>query len=524
MNFTVNATDCALAGDWVWLPLTCVIGENCTMPLYNNVYYALQDYLIPAPRFLWRNNYNNGSYPHGNDASLNILSTNGDAYFLLFTTLGNGSFIPENSSINYLNISPQVTYRSSQLDCVFNINTTVNSSINVNVTWYNNSVNIPYYDYLWSNITSNINIVTNVSNGSIPNYVVRRGENWSCSIDVITQNSFNNFNSTYITILNSLPSIPQLLTYGNIINVTNGKPTLYFNDTDIDNDTVNTFIYISKNSNFSICYQEFANESPCQNPTNGNYFITNDSSSGILYINYTKPVTSNNAIWQVKHGDADVINPLYNISIPLQCFNQNILQFKITNSWSCNSQGASHLYCYNESDWQEIGNTSAGYVLGDNSGACTITGTTRTGLEMIDGDWSTYDTFMLTSPPGYRRWANGYPANHPSFVYEEAIWWNYSIFVYNTTSNNITVNDTLDYNTLYYSVLDAFDGYNWSSNSSVYNFTLFTNFYINAVNNINGSRILNFNATIDDNMFFSTTNGTINTNISMLSNITHNTQ
>lgn len=67
-----------------------------------------------------------------------------------------------------------------------------------------------------------------------------------------------------------------------------------------------------------------------------------------IYMNYSKPsFNTTSALWQIKGGE-----PLFteNLSLPFNCFNTNILKFKIASS----SASQSTWSCYNGSDWQQL--------------------------------------------------------------------------------------------------------------------------------------------------------------------------
>lgn len=122
----------------------------------------------------------------------------------------------------------------------------------------------------------------------------------------------------------------------------------------------------------NICYQEFSNVStacggvstgvylctgnftpsnPCSNGYDGNWdtlystVITTTLLNATMYINYTKPENVNGAIWQLKDG-LERADFKTNFTVPTNCFNQSVLQFKVSSfirilpiyvagRWSC---------------------------------------------------------------------------------------------------------------------------------------------------------------------------------------------
>jgi len=158
-------------------------------------------------------------------------------------------------------------------------------------------------------------------------------------------------------------------------------------------------------------YQETANQTNCPSPQN---------SIGIIYVNYTKPVSAlASSLWLVKHGNLSE----YNISIPLDCWNaddSNKLIFKMetyalqaSNPWGTYSR----LYCWNISAaWHLVGQqNSSGYGGGSEVSDCT---------QAIDGNWNTNVTLVHTGDYNLRKWETLYTVAAPR-IYEEAMWWNF---------------------------------------------------------------------------------------------------
>ena len=76
-----------------------------------------------------------------------------------------------------------------------------------------------------------------------------------------------------------------------------------------------------------------------------------------FYVNYTKPENStSSSLWEIKYGHSPTHT---NYSIPLECWNQAILQFKVWSYYRTPADiGFSDVRnkgsCYNGSDWDEI--------------------------------------------------------------------------------------------------------------------------------------------------------------------------
>jgi hypothetical protein len=126
----------------------------------------------------------------------------------------------------------------------------------------------------------------------------------------------------------------------------------------------------------SLCYQENANASTVGDGNCGLNYSGNYSSSGTwtdienaydknwntyasstlgyayIYINYTKPINSNSAKWQIK--DTHVTE---NLTIPSDCFSQNIIQLRIYNEDP--SLEYNNYYCRNSTDWHKLDYTWA---------------------------------------------------------------------------------------------------------------------------------------------------------------------
>jgi hypothetical protein len=67
-----------------------------------------------------------------------------------------------------------------------------------------------------------------------------------------------------------------------------------------------------------------------------------------VYLNYTKPTYSHNAVWEIK-ADAGTEN----LTVPAACFSQSKLRFKVVSDW-IGIADESFWYCYNGTSYVEI--------------------------------------------------------------------------------------------------------------------------------------------------------------------------
>ena len=96
--------------------------------------------------------------------------------------------------INELYVTPAYPHTYDDLNCSFNV--TEDFTFNVNVTWYNDDVNVPTYDYTYSDVTSDALYTTAVGNGSVPSSVLTNYSNWTCQITVADHYIDNQNSST----------------------------------------------------------------------------------------------------------------------------------------------------------------------------------------------------------------------------------------------------------------------------------------------------------------------------------------
>ena len=176
--------------------------------------------------------------------------------------------------------------------------------------------------------------------------------------------------------------------------------------------------------NFSLCYQETANESNindgnCTLNYSGSYSIEGSNKYfAYLSINYTKPTNSQSASWRVKHG----LLSNYSVEIPSDCFsNSNNVQLRFYSEFIARTGAvgyASYGQCFNGTSWNTITNISE--ILTDAT-TLLISGNPSS---MYDGDWNSgalyyrEGTWLDAASQDY----NPYAARHAR-IYEEAIIW-----------------------------------------------------------------------------------------------------
>jgi hypothetical protein len=273
-------------------------------------------------------------------------------------------------------------------------------------------------------------------------------------------NTTTKANHSTVTVQSGAPNLPVLVSPANNsisgINAVN----LSVNVTDNQGDVMNVSFY----SNLGWCYQETANVSTaCGGLATGVY--TNINNSYPFYVNYSKPTNSLNlSLWQVKHGNESS----YNISIPTNCWNQVVLQFRFYSHVDGTGNDESHPECYNGTSWMVIGNN---YSIVD-TGVGSFSGISS--ILWHDSNWATNSGHSLNFP--YFRDALGGNWQYGA-IYEEAMWWHTDSYIGNDT--NIANGSTATYEWT-----DITDGiYNWyavvtdgyeSNTSSVWTFSIDT--------------------------------------------------
>jgi hypothetical protein len=187
------------------------------------------------------------------------------------------------------------------------------------------------------------------------------------------------------------------------------------------------------------CYQETANGSnindgSCGLNYNGRYVFMNITDYvGNVYTNYSKPITANQVLWQVKHGK-DGQSTSYNISIYDSCFNYNkaYLQLRFITGGPAGAGTYSYGQCLNSTGWVNI--TTVYTSVGGGG-----TATDNSYSQIIDGDWSTGASWDV----GNSRWAGiSISTQNSGQIYEEAMIWNISSFIENNKTYNPTTFET----------------------------------------------------------------------------------
>jgi hypothetical protein len=222
--------------------------------------------------------------------------------------------------------------------------------------------------------------------------------------------------------------------------------------------------------------EDFLNATDGSNTTYG----TVPTADKLLSVNYSKPYgATSTSLWQVKS-----VNSTRNYTIPINCFNQNVLMFRIQNSVF----GTYGYECYNGASWNVLQNLSAG-----------------------SGD------------TGY-----GY-----FYVYEEAMWWNISItpqFTSNINAElglvNVIINTTSS-EPLCIDILHPQYSYNYSCYNSTSLLILnITYFRKTQFNDTNTTKTFNYSTTYSNNSFGiigHQKDQVINFSINVTSNVSENT-
>ena len=312
-----------------------------------------------------------------------------------------------------------------------------------NSTIYNNTIN---------NTLMGIGLVTTLRN------VIDNNKIYNSDKGIVLEANSNQYNNiTNNIMINDLIGLSFYQSYYNYLNnntILGSNDTGLFMSLSYYNNFYNTIIYNSsiyglyllsnaQGNNFyntlscnttqistnNWCYQESANVSTaCGGLNTGKYNVTEN----IFFINYTKPANAlNTSKWQVKHG---VINGIYNITIPELCWNQPTLLFRIYSLSLLISQSVP--YCYNGTNWQEIGANDY------DGNPITYFGVNKE-YKMYDGNW---DTFAYGA--GSAGWSDYIDTANHAKVYEEAMWWNIqtstSGYDYYDADTNTETNTTCD--------------------------------------------------------------------------------
>lgn len=205
--------------------------------------------------------------------------------------------------INSINVTPATAYRTSQLNCSFNVtDANTGNTIAVNITWFNSSNRYTTSDFRYSSVTRNV--LYNNGNGSIAENITRKNELWKCNVtaeDATTQTSNSSAN---ITIQNSVPvlsSPANTPSGGNTSTIFNF--TVTYSDVDSDepgfvNLSIDSTRYVvTKNDSASVLTgRKFWYETNVTSGAHTFYFNASDGTSTVnsstvsgLQINETTP-------------------------------------------------------------------------------------------------------------------------------------------------------------------------------------------------------------------------------------------
>ncbi|VVB78120.1 Right handed beta helix region [uncultured archaeon] len=251
-------------------------------------------------------------------------------------TVGIGTAIYEeamiwniSTTINSLPNAPVVAINStdgknltqSDLNCYASITDIDLDLLNVSVVWFkNNIVNLSFdYNNSYSNGTE-FNAILKSGNLS-------SGDNWKCGINLFDGTNYSGIvNSTGLVIINPVNYTWCYQETANVSNVRDGNCGL----------------------DYSGSYGSSGTWTDLNNAYDGNWstFASGYCQDVTLYINYSKPINAlNNSLW-------NITNPKI---IPLICFNQSILQFKIeVFDSTCEGSTTSKNSCWNGTGWSLI--------------------------------------------------------------------------------------------------------------------------------------------------------------------------
>ena len=240
--------------------------------------------------------------------------------------------------------------------------------------------------------------------------------------------------------------------------------------------SLGVIIFCLSSVSASSCYQESANTSnqvgtdgSCGLNYSGSYQIT----SNYMYINYTKPISSNNAsLWRVKFGGNTENSFFYNdFSILASCwnYNSNIILLRVyttDNASDCINPMVESSYgqCFNGT-WNTITNVSYASV----TGGMFANSQVGAELRLFDGDYNSQAVYQDDYCFNHHRWVrltlNTGFTNYSGVVYEEAMIWNVSDFAIGNVSYTPTTSETTTEN---YNIIYA--GINLISTSAILNY------------------------------------------------------
>lgn len=184
------------------------------------------------------------------------------------TKISNTLNISSSFNINNLEITPQYPIANiNDLNCNFNVTSSLLDPINVTVSWFNSTnlntwEHVTAYDYKYVAITNGLSYTTNIGNGSIPANDYKSYTHWKCQIGIditnsntIKQNSsiinvyptenlviYSPANNTFST--NILSTTFSVIDYDGTINCSlNVNNTFVANNASTRNGTLTTLTY-----------------------------------------------------------------------------------------------------------------------------------------------------------------------------------------------------------------------------------------------------------------------------------------
>jgi len=180
------------------------------------------------------NNYTNlktGNYTiksYAVDAAGNMNSTEQRNIGVVNTNM------PPNTPTPKINSTDGSNKTKQDLNCFDIITDNDNNTMNVSVTWYNNSLFKFQFDYNSSYANGTW------FNASLGDGNTTKGENWSCALRYYDGQEYTNWvNSTNLTILNSLPNVTLILPLNGNTTI-DRAPTFNWSVVDDDGDTVSS--------------------------------------------------------------------------------------------------------------------------------------------------------------------------------------------------------------------------------------------------------------------------------------------
>jgi len=114
-----------------------------------------------------------------------------------------GAYPPVISNYNITNQTPKAL---DYLDCEYVPSNGDSIEVNISVTWYKNDINVPTYDYTFTNDTLDILTTTGSGTGRVTE-TLTKDDVWICSLEITDGTETVNYNTSSVTVLNSEPTI-----------------------------------------------------------------------------------------------------------------------------------------------------------------------------------------------------------------------------------------------------------------------------------------------------------------------------